>query len=402
MTDDELFADIPHPADARRPTRWSTRSAAQRRQRSVAVRRRPQPRPARRRRPRRRPAAGGRRRRLGQDPGAHASHRPPDPRRRVTLRRSWPSPSPTRPPARCASGSARSSARSPRRCGCRRSTRPACASCAPTPTCSATRAQFSIYDQADVEPAHRLRHPRPRPRPQAVHAPRRVHAIISLWKNELHRSPTRRHVGPQNIFDRKHAEVYAEYQARLLKAGAMDFDDLLINTVELFREHRDVLEHYRQRFQHVLVDEYQDTNQAQNELVLLLADGHRNVCVVGDTRPVPAAGHGGPTPTARSRSSRSASATSSSALGGHAHARLRARSTHVHEGPLRRPSGRDRRGRQRRPGDAAPHRAGPSAAAAGHVPRLPDVSRRPGLPDRADRRRRPPGRASCRTASSCG
>ena len=63
----------------------------------------------------------------------------------------------------------------------------------------------------------------------------------------------------------------------------MDFDDLLTNTVKLFREHGDVLEHYRQRFQHILVDEYQDTNQAQNEIVLLLADGHRNVCVVGDS-----------------------------------------------------------------------------------------------------------------------
>ena len=86
-----------------------------------------------------------------------------------------------------------------------------------------------------------------------------------------------------DIFQRKHAEVYREYQLRLHRAGAMDFDDLLANTVKLFREHGDVLEHYRQRFQHILVDEYQDTNQAQNEMVLLLADGHRNVCVVGDT-----------------------------------------------------------------------------------------------------------------------
>ena len=63
----------------------------------------------------------------------------------------------------------------------------------------------------------------------------------------------------------------------------MDFDDLLLNTVRLLREHPDVLEHYRERFQHILVDEYQDTNQAQNEIVLLLAGGHHNVTVVGDT-----------------------------------------------------------------------------------------------------------------------
>ena len=63
----------------------------------------------------------------------------------------------------------------------------------------------------------------------------------------------------------------------------MDFDDLLTNVVRLFREHPDVLERYRERFEHILVDEYQDTNQAQNEIVLLLAGGHQNVCVVGDT-----------------------------------------------------------------------------------------------------------------------
>ena len=63
----------------------------------------------------------------------------------------------------------------------------------------------------------------------------------------------------------------------------MDFDDLLLNTVRLLRDHPDVLEHYRERFQHILVDEYQDTNQAQNEIVLLLAGGHHNVTVVGDT-----------------------------------------------------------------------------------------------------------------------
>ena len=77
--------------------------------------------------------------------------------------------------------------------------------------------------------------------------------------------------------------MFREYQARLEKAGAMDFDDLLTNVVRLFREHPDVLERYRERFEHILVDEYQDTNQAQNEIVLLLAGGHQNVCVVGDT-----------------------------------------------------------------------------------------------------------------------
>jgi DNA helicase II / ATP-dependent DNA helicase PcrA len=141
--------------------------------------------------------------------------------------------------------------------------------------------QFSIYDAAD---SNRLTSYviRDLGLDAKRFTPRGVHAIISLWKNELV-DPDEAHRRAQNIFDRKHADVYAEYQARLLKAGAMDFDDLLTNTVKLFREHGDVLEHYRQRFEHILVDEYQDTNQAQNELVLLLADGHRNVCVVGDS-----------------------------------------------------------------------------------------------------------------------
>ncbi|HWM21066.1 MAG TPA: UvrD-helicase domain-containing protein [Ilumatobacteraceae bacterium] len=112
--------------------------------------------------------------------------------------------------------------------------------------------------------------------------PRGVHALISLRKNELV-SPADAAANAANIFDRKHADVYREYQARLERAGAMDFDDLLTNVVRLFREHPDVLERYRERFEHILVDEYQDTNQAQNEIVLLLAGGHKNVCVVGDT-----------------------------------------------------------------------------------------------------------------------
>jgi DNA helicase-2/ATP-dependent DNA helicase PcrA len=140
---------------------------------------------------------------------------------------------------------------------------------------------FTIYDQAD---AHRLtgyvirdlgldskRFPN-----------RQVHAIISAAKND--------DVGPEEfagraevIFERKVADVYREYQARLLKAGAMDFDDLLRNTVELLRTEPEVLEHYRRRFRHVLVDEYQDTNRVQNELVLQLAGEHRNVCIVGDS-----------------------------------------------------------------------------------------------------------------------
>ena len=76
--------------------------------------------------------------------------------------------------------------------------------------------------------------------------------------------------------------MYVEYEKRKLAAGALDFDDLITETVRLFRDHPAVLEHYQERFRYILVDEYQDTNRAQYQLVNLLAEKYRNVCVVGD------------------------------------------------------------------------------------------------------------------------
>ena len=78
------------------------------------------------------------------------------------------------------------------------------------------------------------------------------------------------------------ADVYTAYELALRRAHALDFDDLIVRTVDLFRKHPDVLERYRQRFTHVMIDEYQDTNRAQYHLVELLASGHRNLMVVGD------------------------------------------------------------------------------------------------------------------------
>ena len=140
---------------------------------------------------------------------------------------------------------------------------------------------FSIYDQAD---AQRLTGYVIRDMGLDVKrfTPRAVHAVISNWKNELV-SPAQAADRAAHIFDRKHSEIYREYQERLLKAGAMDFDDLLVNVVRLFRMHTDVLASYQDRFKYILVDEYQDTNIAQNEIVLSLAARHQNVCVVGDT-----------------------------------------------------------------------------------------------------------------------
>ena len=78
------------------------------------------------------------------------------------------------------------------------------------------------------------------------------------------------------------ARAYKLYQQRLRDADAMDFDDLINKTVELFRACPDVLEYYQDRFKYLMVDEYQDTNHAQYTFVRLLAEKHQNLCVVGD------------------------------------------------------------------------------------------------------------------------
>ncbi len=140
---------------------------------------------------------------------------------------------------------------------------------------------FTIYDQADAVrlTSYVLRDLNI---DSKRFPPRSVHGVISATKNDLISADE--YAGlVSTMHERKVADVYREYQARLHRAGAMDFDDLLVQAVELFRRHPDVLEHHQRRFEHVLVDEYQDTNRAQNELVLMLAREHRNVCVVGDS-----------------------------------------------------------------------------------------------------------------------
>ncbi|MBQ8731865.1 MAG: UvrD-helicase domain-containing protein [Oscillospiraceae bacterium] len=78
------------------------------------------------------------------------------------------------------------------------------------------------------------------------------------------------------------ARVYHLYQQKLKKANALDFDDIIVKTVELFEQFPDVLAYYRRRFRYITVDEYQDTNHAQYRLIALLAAEHQNICVVGD------------------------------------------------------------------------------------------------------------------------
>ena len=76
--------------------------------------------------------------------------------------------------------------------------------------------------------------------------------------------------------------IYKEYVKRCFKAGAMDFDDLLLKTNELLNLYPDVLAKYQERFRYILVDEYQDTNHSQYLIVRALADRYQNICVVGD------------------------------------------------------------------------------------------------------------------------
>jgi DNA helicase II / ATP-dependent DNA helicase PcrA len=140
---------------------------------------------------------------------------------------------------------------------------------------------FTIYDQADAE---RLTSYviRDLSLDAKKFTARGVHAAISKAKNDLI-FPAEYAERVTSIFERKIADIYTEYQARLQKAGAMDFDDLLTNTVRLFHEHPEALQSYQERFQHILVDEYQDTNKAQNEIVLLLGAHSHAVTAVGDS-----------------------------------------------------------------------------------------------------------------------
>ncbi len=111
---------------------------------------------------------------------------------------------------------------------------------------------------------------------------RRILSMISHAKNELI-TPEEYKLNAEGDYGRnKVAQVYQEYQNVLRKNNALDFDDLLVKAVETFRNCPEVLEYYQDRFQYIMVDEYQDTNTVQFELIRLLAQKYRNLCVVGD------------------------------------------------------------------------------------------------------------------------
>ena len=106
--------------------------------------------------------------------------------------------------------------------------------------------------------------------------------VISHLKDELVDPITFSLQAQGDYVKQKQAQVYQEYQAALRNNNALDFDDLIVKTVELFRTDADVLDYYNERFRYIMVDEYQDTNTAQFQLIRLLAKKYKNLCVVGD------------------------------------------------------------------------------------------------------------------------
>ena len=109
-----------------------------------------------------------------------------------------------------------------------------------------------------------------------------VVAKISDFKNKLMTVSDVRDIATHDFKERTISQIYEEYQRILKKSNAMDFDDLIMKTVELFQKHPEVLEMYQERLKYIMVDEYQDTNMAQFKFVQLLASKYQNICVVGD------------------------------------------------------------------------------------------------------------------------
>ena len=148
-----------------------------------------------------------------------------------------------------------------------------------TPPIGLTK-NFVIYDEADQQQLVKSVMRRLGIDDKQV-TPRSVLAHISWAKNHM--------LDPQEVYlqsadpkTERVAQIYEEYRKELLKANALDFDDLLLEAVRLLKAVPTVREHYNRRFQYVLVDEYQDTNRPQYELMRVLAGAHHNVCAVGD------------------------------------------------------------------------------------------------------------------------
>lgn len=142
--------------------------------------------------------------------------------------------------------------------------------------------QFAIYDSSDARAVLKRVYKRLNVDPKIID-PRMVASKIDRAKNQ--------YKFPESFLDDPYipsplreplAEIYEEYQKELQRSNAMDFGDLLTHTLTLFRLEPDILERYQEKFRHILIDEYQDTNHVQYLLVSLLAKRYRNICVVGD------------------------------------------------------------------------------------------------------------------------
>ncbi|WP_437130955.1 ATP-dependent helicase [Peptostreptococcus russellii] len=112
--------------------------------------------------------------------------------------------------------------------------------------------------------------------------PRSIISQISSAKDKLMGPKEFARTAAGDLWLESIAKVYAIYQDRLKRNSALDFDDLIVKTVELLQTNEDVLNFYRGKFRYIMVDEYQDTSRAQYQLIKLLAMGHQNICVVGD------------------------------------------------------------------------------------------------------------------------
>jgi DNA helicase-2/ATP-dependent DNA helicase PcrA len=144
------------------------------------------------------------------------------------------------------------------------------------------RPSFSIYDSSDQVRLVRSIIEDDLGKDAKRYPARGVHARISSAKNQL-LSPQQFIDENDGYFDTLVGEVYLRYQARLLEAGAMDFDDLLVHTAHLLEQIPESRDKWQRAFQHILVDEYQDTNHAQYRLIRSLAAAHNSIMVVGDS-----------------------------------------------------------------------------------------------------------------------
>jgi len=111
--------------------------------------------------------------------------------------------------------------------------------------------------------------------------PRAIRSKISTLKNEL-KTPDIYKREVSDVFEEVVLDVYLKYQSILQENNSLDFDDLLILPIKLFKEKPDILEYYQEKFKYILIDEYQDTNEAQYKLTKLLAKRYQNICAVGD------------------------------------------------------------------------------------------------------------------------